>query len=275
MKRWCLRITAGLLFASGVPVAFAQTTTKEPGLIADWAPSVSKVQGTTVTDGTGALNATVVGKPVQVKIGPGEGTKFDGASSWLVVKDNIGADRAGLPTRDLTVAAWVNLAATTEYGSITGAMQDNGDFEKGWCLGYSGDSFYVAVSSKGADDGDGKLTYLKGATKISLGKWYNVVGTYDGVTMRLFVNGKLDAESKEQSGDILYPAKAAYTIGAYVDDDEKHVMDGAIADLKVYSRALSNDAIAQQYAAGLALASWEPPRTARRSRHRTVAMGPT
>lgn len=262
MKRWCLRITAGLLFASGVPAAFAQTTTKEPGLIADWAPSGSKVQGTTVTDGTGALNATVVGKPVQVKIGPGEGTKFDGASSWLVVKDNIGADRAGLPTRDVTVAAWVNLAATTDYGSITGAMQDNGDFEKGWCLGYSGDSFYIAVSSKGADDGDGKLTYLKGATKISLGKWYNVVGTYDGATMRLFVNGKLDAESKEQSGDILYPAKAAYTIGAYVDDDEKHVMDGAIADLKVYSRALSNDAIAQQYAAGLALASWEPPSNA-------------
>ncbi len=255
-------LCAVVLVCEFAPYAAIAQPVKDPGLIAEWSPPAVSVQGKIVTDGTGTLRATVVGQPTQVKIGPGEGTRFDGGSSWFVIKDDIAADRTGLPTREVSVAAWVNLSATTEYGCITGAMQDNGDFEKGWSLGYTTDSFYLSLASKGADDGDGRLTYLKGATKITLGKWYFVVGTYDGTTMRLFVNGKLDAESKSQSGDILYPNKASYTIGAYVDDDEKYVMDGAIADLRVYSRALSNDAISQQFGAGLALASWEPPTNA-------------
>ncbi|MBC7772577.1 MAG: metallophosphoesterase [Pyrinomonadaceae bacterium] len=241
--------------------ALGQASSKDPGLIADWSTATLKVEGTVVTDGTGTVRATIVGKPTRVKLGPGEGTRFDGNGSWLVVADDIATSRTALPIKAFTASAWVNLSTTTEYGSITGAVQDNGDFEKGWMLGYTSDAFYIAVSSRGADDGDGKLTYLKGVTKIIAGRWYSVTGTYDGATMRLYVNGKLDAESKAQSGEILYPAHATYTIGAYIDDDETHAMDGSIADLKMYSRVLSVDSITQQYTAGLALASWEPPST--------------
>jgi len=254
-------LTASVVAATSVMTWGACLAQKaaEPGLLADFGPTVTKISGTSITDGTGSVTGRIVGTPTSETIGPGSGAGFDGASSWIVLADDIGTSRAALPTREFTVAAWVNLSETTDFGSIIGAVQDNGDFEKGWMLGYSTDSFYLALSTKGADDGDGKLTYLKGATKIKTGRWYYVVGVYDGATMRVYVNGKLDAESKAQSGDILYPAKAPYTIASYMDDDEKHPMHGAIADLKLYSRVLSNDAITQQNSAGLALTSWEPP----------------
>jgi hypothetical protein len=230
----------------------------DPALVFRWSPTEAKVVGGAATDATGKVKLKVVGNPGREKIGPGEGTTFDGTGSCLVIAEDIAKERQALPARDFTVSAWVNLSETTEFGSIIGAVQDNGDAEKGWLLGYTTDSFYLGVASKGGADADGKLTYLKGATKIATGRWYHVVGTYDGATMRVYVNGKLDAESKEQSGEILYPEHAAYTVGAYVDDDERHPMHGAIADLRLYSRVLGVDAITQEASAGAALTSWTP-----------------
>jgi len=242
----------------------AQVGESEPGLIADWAPASAKIEGQHLIDGTRKVRAKIIGKPTQEKIGPADCTSFDGASSWISVAEDIGSaeGRNGLPNREFTVAAWVTLAETSEYGGITGAIQDNGDYEKGWMLGYTHDAFYLALSTKGADDGNGKLAYLKSATTLKTGLWYYVVGTYDGATMRLYVNGKLDGESKQQSGDILYPKSAPYVIGGYIDDDEKHLMYGSLVDIKVYSRVLSVDAITQQVAAGAALVSWRPPSNA-------------
>ncbi len=230
----------------------------EPGLVFQWSPTKAKIEGTSATDATGKVRLKVVGRPTLAKIGPGEGTAFDGTGACLMLAEDIAKNRTALPTREFTASAWVNLTETAEYGSIIGAVQDNGGAEKGWLLGYTKDAFYLGVASKGAADADGKLTYLRGATKISPGHWYHVVGTYDGATMRLYVNGKLDAESKEQSGDILYPDHAPFAIDAYIDDDERHPMNGAIADLRLYTRVLGVDAITQESAAGAALTSFVP-----------------
>ena len=49
------------------------------------------------------------------------------------------------------------------------------------------------------------MTYLSAKTPIKKERWYYVAATYDGQTMRLYVNGELEAESNAQSGDIVYP----------------------------------------------------------------------
>lgn len=242
-----------------VSVAACSAFAAEPGLVVHLAPEACTVEGTTLRNAAGATVATIHGTPEQVMIGPGAGVAFDGMGDWLTLASDIASRPATLPKRDFTAAAWVNITTPVQYGCIVGAIQDNGNFEKGWLLGYSEDAFYIGVSSTGADDGDGKLTYMKGKTRLEPGRWYHVAGVYDGVRMRLYVNGALDAESTEQSGDILYPAHAEYTAAAYRDENESFPLHGAIAELKVYDRALSADAIGMAFRPGAALAAYQPP----------------
>ncbi|MFN9877099.1 MAG: LamG domain-containing protein, partial [Planctomycetota bacterium] len=108
-----------------------------------------------------------------------------------------------LPTKDFTVSAWVVIDQPEEWGGFAGVIQDNGDAESGWILGYNQDVFTFSLATKGANDGDGKMTYLNGKTKFEPGKFYHVVGVYDGQQMQLYVNGQLDGESTEQTGEVL------------------------------------------------------------------------
>jgi len=216
----------------------------EPGLIVHFAPGIHEVQEGHVEDATHTVRARIVGEPKSVTIGPAVAYSFNGAADYLVIADKLDGSRRGLPSKAITVETWVNLSETVDWGSMIGCIQDNGDAEKGWLLGYNKQSFYFALASAGADDGNGKMTYMSGKSRITTGRWYHVVGTYDGESMRLYVNGQLDAESREQSGDILYDETAPYTIGCYLDRDEKHALDGALHRVKVYNRALTPEQIA-------------------------------
>lgn len=148
------------------------------------------------------------------------------------------------PQTEFSVATWVRVDQFQEWGGIIGAMQDNGNFEKGWNLGYRKDKFSMAVCSEG---GPGRLTYLSAGSSFERGTWHHVAATYDGRQMRLYVDGQLSAESGEQTGAIAYPARAWFEIGAYHDDDELFRMKGGIHELRLYGAALTSEQIRQQY----------------------------
>jgi acid phosphatase type 7 len=89
-----------------------------------------------------------------------------------------------------------------------------------------------------------------------LGQWQHVAAVYDGIVMRLYVNGKLDAESREQAGDIDYPAQARYVIGAHASGQRVNPMDGAIYEVKTYGRALAAVEIEEAVERNKALIAW-------------------
>lgn len=159
----------------------------------------------------------------------------------LIVADDLGALRELLPAREMTVSAWVSVTTPRRWGGVLGCIQDNGDSEKGWVLGYDTRHFTFGLSTTGADDGDGRITYLTGKTPYEEGKLYHVVGTFDGVTARLYVNGRLDAETTAQSGDLLYPDRAPVVLGAYQDRDEHYPHEGRLMDVRLYDLAAGSD----------------------------------
>ncbi len=162
----------------------------------------------------------------------------EGMTGRGIASQDIATTRDGLPTEAFCVAAWVAIDSPSEWGGIVGVLQDNGGFEKGWLLGSRGDRFAFALSTVGADDGDGHMTYLTAENPLTPGRWTHVAGSYDGAEMRIFVDGKLAGSSRLQSGEILYPEHAPFAVGCYLDDDEYYPHAGGIAQVRVFPASL-------------------------------------
>lgn len=204
-----------------------------PDPVSHWLFTKSTVQDGKVKARLG-LDATIHGAPVLVDDDHGSALRFDGAQDALVIGEGSRDVGDYLPNKNLTVSAWVTIEAPRPHGGIVGISEEDGEGERGWKLGYNEQSFTFALSAYGANDGNGRITKLVGQTAYEVGKYYHVVGTYDGARMRLYVNGKLDGESDEQSGPIYYSRTAPYIIGAVADRDERHFHQGSIRDVAVY-----------------------------------------
>lgn len=105
----------------------------------------------------------------------------------ISVADPVEANE--LPGKKCSIEAWVAMDTHPTWGGIFSAIEDNGGAETGIFLGSRQRCFAFGLSSKGTGDHDGQLTYLTADGAIQRGRWYHVVGTYDGKTQRLYVIG--------------------------------------------------------------------------------------
>ncbi len=201
--------------------------------LARWTFDSQHIEGTKLVDRADDLHGVIQG-PVRLSKEPFDYMTLDGSENSV---DFPNIDLEDFPKSQISVEAWVSLEAGLTWGGIAGCFQDNGEYEKGWLLGYDESHFRFAVAASG------RLTYLTAASTFNKGEWYHVVGTYDGQAMKLYVNGKLEGTSTEQSGLIAYPPKAFLTIGAYRDDDEFYRLQGKIHEVAIYGRALESKEI--------------------------------
>jgi len=223
------------VIVSLVVMGASELRAAETGLIARWQLDASRVRGNTFPPLAGPLSATVVG-PVRFSKDAPRALLVDGnskAGHRVGITDDIAAAR--LPTKAITAEAWVRLDKTGDWGGFVCALQDNGNYERGWLLGSRKARFCFAVATAKA----GRLTYLTAPQPLQRGYWYHVAGTYDGRRQKLYVDGRLAARSDAQQGPILYPPRAFYTLAAYRDDNEIHSMAGRIERVSVYDRALT------------------------------------
>jgi len=241
--RFAFVIPAVLFFTSLMP-SFAHPDKVEDRLLLHFATGVHPIENGAWPDLTHKLTAKVQGEPKLANIGPAQALNFNGFTDWLLVASDWATAQPTLPKKQFSVAAWVVVNETHPDGGIIGFVQDNGDFEKGWVLGYDRSSFTLSLATTGADDGNGQLTRLKGKSPLEPGRWHYVAGTYDGTTMRLYVDGKPDGESAAQSGDVLYPERGRLAVAAFADDNELNPLDGALYEVKVYDRVMAAAEIA-------------------------------
>ena len=242
------------------------TPVQDQSLLGRWLFRRDTMRGTAVRDQTGKRDATVLGAVQREQQGDLEALVLDGSTNSVMVSPDH--KRVVLPKRDMTVTAWVRVDAPLTWGGIFGAIQDNGSYERGWLLGFNGARFSFAVKAK---EGTGALTYVKAPADFALRTWHHVAGTYDGQTMRLFVDGKPIAESTAQNGEIDYPPQAFCEIGAYHDKDEYFRMQGRLYETRVYGRTLAANELQQQFEALKGEFPLAPPPTVQGGE---VAVGP-
>jgi SAM-dependent methyltransferase len=163
-----------------------------------------------------------------------------GASVMITPKSSS----AGLPEKLITAEAWVSVYKPLAWGGIVGAMRDNGSDETGWVLGFVGNKFTFAI----ATEDKRSLTYLASKRQFTPGKWHHVVGTYDGKSHCIYVDGRLEARDTSRKGKLLYPpTDTFYEIGAYHDNNEYNRMTGRIHEAAVYKRPLTAKEILARY----------------------------
>ncbi len=256
LSDWARAASAGacalLLIALAVFLGRPSGAEARPDLrpAAHWVFDDASVTGNRVTDRAGRLTGTLLGAPRLATDAPTARLEFATPADAILVKDRTPAEAEFLPQDALSLVAWVRVDEPTEWGGIIGCLRDNGPNEAGFILGYNRSGFYFGLATRQTQ----KLTYLTSPIDYVRGRWYHVAGVYDGKEMRLFVNGQSVAESKQQSGRILYAPGAPFVIGRYRDDDEDFPLVGAIKEVMLCPHAVSAEEVAAHFAADKALA---------------------
>jgi hypothetical protein len=158
---------------------------------------------------------------------------FDGVDDYVVVGDS-----ASLNVNHITIHAWVRLSGWTStfYQGIlnkytwTGGYFlafTNGNKQVDWVLRWTDGSVAERVSS------------LAGDTFLS---WRNIVLSYDGVIVKLFIDSRLDSTYSKTGLIGATPGQDLF-IGRWM----VHALNGFISQILVYSRALSGSEILWNY----------------------------
>ena len=161
------------------------------------------------------------------------------------------ADNATLKPTRLSVEAWVfRSAAAVDYSTVLMKTTSN-SWNDGYGLGYqTGGTFTFWVQNYSTNRATGTLP---------LNAWTHVVGTYDGVNVRLYFNGAQVSSGTAPAS--LTHSSQPFQIG--LGQGGSYYWNGRVDDVSIYNRALSAAEVLSRYTevqnnylpAGLALNS--------------------
>lgn len=229
-------ITAAVLAAAlmvGTSAAFASAGAPLAG---EW--TFDADQGTTVYDASGHdANGTLSGAVTRVAGFSGSGLSFDGNPGEVDVPDNPALE----PAKSVTVAAWVESRSSPgpyRYIAVKGWDACRAGSYALYTGPNGGLQFYVGFRDKYRD-----FTRSPGfnlGASIWNGAWHLVVGSYDGSTVRLFVDGLAVGSGATDAGKLTYslPGSNDFFIGDYPGCADR-TFNGVIDDVRVWGSALS------------------------------------
>ena len=206
---------------------------QSPGLVAYW--KFDESDGTAVSDSSAYKNTgTVYNNPIRVIGKFNSSLQFNG-SNYVEVPDSASLDLSS----QVTIAAWINPSSISVYNRIV-AKSHTSDAAP-WTM--YGLMFDDSNHARMEITTGGVQYVLNGQTIIPLNTWTFVAGTYDGSTMKLYVNGNLDNYASH-SGPIdtnsmpLSIARSGFN---------SNYFKGIIDEVKIWNRSISAGEIQSQY----------------------------
>ena len=158
---------------------------------------------------------------------------FDGATSYIQIHNTTALNfRKGI-----TLNFWM----TPKYFYTTREQYpiSHGNWEKRWKVSLTNNKLRWTVKT------DAGVRDLDAVTTLQLDSLYNVTALFDGMSMEIYINGKLDAVTPF-SGQILV-SDVDLTFGEVVPANTAYNFNGVLDDIRLYDYALLPDAINQFY----------------------------
>jgi len=151
---------------------------------------------------------------------------FGAGDGYVVVPDDDALDL----TEDLTYMGWFNLNEV-----IAGQRR----------LMSKNDSIFLLFDFGAADSLDLLVKpnndFAESTTSFEVGEWYHFAGTYDGDSLRMYINGELEGEANG------VPEIAASDLDIWIGADDYTpgvtTFPGILDDIRIYSKALSEEEI--------------------------------
>ena len=187
--------------------------------------------GTTVNNLTGSILGSMINGVGFSSINGGF-LSFDGTNDAVILSSNPSLGN------QITVSVWVKPSDNTNFGWILGR-------ENSYRILYTTSIFLwdVATANNGWYTAGTHIT----SNSISvIDNWWNVVGTYNGSNLRLYVNGSLHTTGGNISGNLL---STGYTLNLMKADAGFPAVygKGNLSQFLLYNRALSATEIFQNY----------------------------
>jgi glucose/arabinose dehydrogenase len=182
--------------------------------------------GTSVSDASGTGNGgAITGAAWSTQGRFGNALQFDGVDDRVVVADAASLDLSP----QLTLEAWVR--PTLGGGWRTALAKESGD-----TVAYS---LYTNRSSPAVPTTevnlDGRLRFANGTAAAPLNAWTHLASTYDGTTIRLYVNGTQVGTTGRTGA--MAPSAGPLSIGGNGPHGEW--FQGLLDEVRVYNRALT------------------------------------
>jgi hypothetical protein len=179
-------------------------------------------------DGTTVAAASTTGKI------DGAGNFAAGSSNYVGVTDTTYFNLA-----NIAVSAWIKPSGT--QGANTDVIDKCHDGKNGWVLEYtSNGQNLIFFMSNGAT-----MIAAQSTTALNDNTWHFVVGTCDGSSVKLYVDGVQQA-STSYSGNAVYVNKNL-AIGRWETTTPSRYFNGAIDEVRISSAATSADWIKTEY----------------------------
>lgn len=160
----------------------------------------------------------------------GGALQFDGTNDWVTVADAPSLDLS----TGMTLEAWVKPSVLSAWMTVM-LKESLGGLAYGL---YANDDAARPAGYLNAGAGDQALA---SPPQLPAGEWKHVALTYDGTTMRLYVDG-VEIAARAQTGGII-ATDGALRIGGNASWGE--FFTGVIDEVRVYNRALSAAEIAR------------------------------
>jgi len=197
----------------------------EEGLVAHY--PCDEGSGTRLRDASGHGNDGAVSGATFVRFGEGWALRFDGVDDFV----DCGRGPGLSPERAVSVEAWV-------YPEAVPGAGEAGIIGKGYesfVLTYYVDGQCWWYISGGGNNCQAALT---------VGAWHHVVGTFDGKTLKLYLDGSL-ADTHASRAETIGQGGALFLGKSEGDPQFTHNahFKGTIDEVRVYDRALSADEV--------------------------------
>jgi chitodextrinase len=220
---------------SNTASATTSASSGTPGLVAAY--DFNAGSGTTVSDVSGNGNTGTIVNATWTTSGKfGNALSFNGTNAQVVINDSASLHL----TTAVTLEAWVNpSSAPTGWQDVIYKPLDN--------------YFLEASSTNGNKPGTGVLLtssaepLVYGSARLAASTWAHLAMTYDGTTLKIYVNGTL-ASSTAQSGTMTTSTNALQIGG---DTTFGQYFKGLIDEVRIYNIALTQAQIQSDMATAL------------------------